>query len=182
MYKEVKKIQREFLWGWEHESRKIPWVKWDTLCKANEEGRMRVKDLKLFIYAFVSKWKWRLGCEERGLSDQVLESKYGSWRSVNNFGNDRQKSRRWRDLKSIWFDKNIVWRLGRGDRIQFWDDIWVGQNALIKILMLDFMSIAWIRKLLWVRLGDGMIVFGSEIWREGESGFSGRKTKLIKCL
>jgi len=44
----------------------------------------------------------------------------------------------WRDLRSIcgrllfdsWFDKNIVWRLSRDDKIQFSNDRLVGQNIL----------------------------------------------------
>jgi len=38
------------------------------------------------------------------------------------------------------------------------------------------MPIAWIRKLLWVKLGDGMVIYENE----GESGLDGRRTKLIK--
>jgi len=30
---EIKKIQKEFLWGWGSEGRKIAWVKWDNICK-----------------------------------------------------------------------------------------------------------------------------------------------------
>jgi len=36
--KEVKRIQRDFLWGWGQDRRKITWVKWDTLCKPKDEN------------------------------------------------------------------------------------------------------------------------------------------------
>jgi len=76
--KEIVKIQRDFLWGWGHEGRKIAWVKWETICKPKEEGGLGIKDLKRFNYALLGKWKWRLGKEERGLWSDILFSKYGS--------------------------------------------------------------------------------------------------------
>jgi len=52
----------------------------------------------------------------------------------------------------------------------------VGNKMFLKILILDFILIIWIKKLLWVRLGDGMVVFESGIWSGGEFGFSGKST------
>jgi len=38
---------------------------------------------KIFNYALIAKWKWRLGVEEDGLWKEVLESIYGSLKNLN---------------------------------------------------------------------------------------------------
>jgi len=70
--KDIMRIQRKFLWGWGAEGRKIAWVKWETLCKPRGEGGLGIKNIKLFNKAFLAKWKWRLGIDEKGLWKDVL--------------------------------------------------------------------------------------------------------------
>ena len=44
----------------------------------------------------------------------------------------------WRDIKKIcregegegWFQEELRWKLGRGDKIRFWEDVWVGNTSL----------------------------------------------------
>ena len=44
----------------------------------------------------------------------------------------------WRDIKKIcregggegWFKEELRWKLGRGDKISFWEDVWVGNTSL----------------------------------------------------
>jgi len=73
--KTIRKLQRNFLWGWENEGRKIAWVRWEELCKSKMEGGMGIKDIELFNKTMLGKWKWRLGKEEHGLWKDILESK-----------------------------------------------------------------------------------------------------------
>jgi len=80
--KTIKGIQRDFLWGWGQEGRKIACVKWDLICKSKEEGGLGVKDLKCFNMALLGKWRWRLGKDHTGIWKDILESKYGSWRTL----------------------------------------------------------------------------------------------------
>jgi len=50
MPKEVREqivcIQRDFLWGWRHDHRKIAWVKLDIICKSKLEGGLGIIELK----------------------------------------------------------------------------------------------------------------------------------------
>jgi len=39
--------------------------------------------LRRFNNALLGKWKWRLGKEEQGLWSDILFSKYGSWKALN---------------------------------------------------------------------------------------------------
>ena len=105
------RLQRVFLWGRGSDKRKIVWIKWDFLCQFKSEGGVEIKDVNLFNMALLGKWKWRLGCEKSGLWKQVLESKYGSWRGLNDSVVSNIESWWWRDIKKVcggnsnsWFD------------------------------------------------------------------------------
>ena len=38
-------IQRNFLWGGDNDTSKIPWVKWDTVCLSKARGGLGIKDV-----------------------------------------------------------------------------------------------------------------------------------------
>ena len=50
------RIQRNFLWGWAAEGRKIAWASWSLVCKPREFGGLGIMDLKLFNLALLGKW------------------------------------------------------------------------------------------------------------------------------
>jgi len=80
--KMLTKIQRNLLWGWELEDRKISWTKWETLCNSKDEGWLGIRDIETLNCALLTKWKWRLGTNMQGLWLEVLEFKYGSRRNL----------------------------------------------------------------------------------------------------
>jgi len=51
----IKNLQRNFFWGWGHENRKIVWIKWEHLCKRNQEGGIGIKDIELFNKVLLAK-------------------------------------------------------------------------------------------------------------------------------
>lgn len=100
------------------------------ICRTKKEGGLRVKDLKLFYIALLGKWKWRLSIDVSGLWKEVLVAKYRSWRELDHAKDGYHDSLWWRDIKRAcgegkegnWFNKNIIWRRGKGNKIMFWDD------------------------------------------------------------
>jgi len=46
--KELVKLQRNFLWNWGSEGRKIAWVSWNKMCQPREEGGLRMLDMRRF--------------------------------------------------------------------------------------------------------------------------------------
>jgi len=96
------RIQRNFLWGWGAEGRKIAWASWKKVCKPRELGGLGVIDLKLFNLALLGKWIWRLGTDKGGLWKEILISKYGGWRSLRGEGKSSKCSLWWKDLKEVW--------------------------------------------------------------------------------
>jgi len=131
------KIQRNFLWGWGAEDKKIAWVKWRNICKLREAGGLGIRDIQNFNDALLAKWKWRLGTEDKGLRKLILESKYGSWRNLSDPNISRSSSRWWINIhkvsgstrQGIWFDNNLEWVLGEGKTVKFWEDKWIGEET-----------------------------------------------------
>ena len=113
--KELIKIQRNFLWGWGSEARKIAWVSWENICKPNEMEGLGIRDIGNFNTTLLAKWKWTLGVEDHGVWKQILDSKYGSWRVLNEANTSRTTSKWWKDIQKVcgntesghWFDNCI---------------------------------------------------------------------------
>jgi len=135
---QIKRIQANFLWGWEHEGRKIACVKWRTICSLTDAGGLGVKDIKCFNDALLSNWKWRYELSEKGLWRDILDARYRSWRSLDVALIHRNQSSWWKDLCQIcgkgaqdnWFDCRSQWRVGDGQSVKFWDDRWVEGQVL----------------------------------------------------
>ncbi|XP_068466211.1 uncharacterized protein [Phaseolus vulgaris] len=135
--KNIKRIQRRFLWGWGKEKKSISWVSWENVCKPKQEGGLGIIDIRDFNYALMAKWKWRWLSDEKGRWKDILESKYGGGCEGTN-PPIKLQSWWWRDLHKVcmegggegWFQAEMGWRLGCGDIVKFWDDVWVGNTNL----------------------------------------------------
>ena len=75
--KKILKLQRDFLWGWGSERRKIVWASWEKVCESRDAGGLGVINIKLFNVALLGKWIWRMDSLKDSLWKEVLESKYG---------------------------------------------------------------------------------------------------------
>jgi len=135
---EIVRLQRNFLWGWGSEGRRIVWASWDKVCAPKEKGGLGMIDIRRFNIALLGKWIWRLGSEKQGLWKEVVDSKYGGWRDLQSQRKNCLDSLWWRDLKEVWaldiwkdnFEANILWEVGNGREIRFWEDSWAGNVAL----------------------------------------------------
>ena len=137
-------LQRNFLWGGRvgDERRRIPWVAWDLVCRAKEDGGLGVKNLKAFNSALLSKWAWRLLTGGNALWVQVVKSRYGDfWDNMEWFVANKHKghwSSWWKDLlretsQSDWFSTHCVKRMGNGRNTRFWEDSWVSDGVKLKL-------------------------------------------------
>jgi len=97
--KEIEKNQRRFLWGWGSEGRKLAWVSWKKACKLREADGLGILNLKLFKTTLLGKWIWHLETEKSGLWKEILDSKYGGWRILQEQRSNAKDSSWWRDLK-----------------------------------------------------------------------------------
>jgi len=106
------------------------------VCAAREDGGLEIIDLRTFNLALLDKWVWRLGSYKGGLWKEVIDSKYGGWRSLREGGKDNKDSLWWKDLREVWslegwgwnFEEALIWKVGIGKEVLFWEDNWVGRG------------------------------------------------------
>jgi len=130
---QIRRIQAQFLWGWGHDSRKIAWVKWKSICRPIDYGGLGIKDISCFKAGLLAKWKWRLGTSKEG-----LQARYGCWRDMGVSSSSSKDSVWWKDLFRVcgnvtegnWFDRRLQWCVGDGHCVKFWSDRWVDDKAL----------------------------------------------------
>ena len=72
-------LQRNFMWGGNHQLKRIPWVKWEVVCLPKSEGGLGIKDLAKFNAALRGRWIWDLAANHNQFWARVLISKYGGW-------------------------------------------------------------------------------------------------------
>ncbi|GKU90755.1 hypothetical protein SLEP1_g4707 [Rubroshorea leprosula] len=138
---ELIRIQRRFLWGGADLNKKIPWVKWEYVCRAKAKGGLGVTDLQNKNWALLGKWWYRFGDGVESLWKRVVREKYyGGRREVDITTIECLKvSKIWRDIIRIGGRslklRNILavgfkWEVGEGNRVGFWSDKWIGVKSL----------------------------------------------------
>jgi hypothetical protein len=57
VWKTVKRIQREFLWGGRRGRKKVNWVKWEVVCLPKRCGGLGVRDIRAVNISLLAKWR-----------------------------------------------------------------------------------------------------------------------------
>jgi hypothetical protein len=141
VWKKIRRIQREFLWGGRTGRKKISWIKWDTVCLPKKKGGLGVRDIRAVNISLLTKWRWKLLDKSQAVWKEVLVSKYGA-NVVGrvDLGDDVKpwySSLWWKDVCSIgsnlginWFSQNVSKKVGNGAQTSFWEDSWLGDIPL----------------------------------------------------
>jgi hypothetical protein len=136
VWKQVRRIQREFLWGGRRGRKKINWIKWDVVCLPKKKGGLGVRDVRAVNISLLTKWRWRLLHDDASLWKDMLKSKYGvGIIDRTELGEDYKPwftSSWWRDINNIrfgnkmgvdmWFGDNVVKIIGDKEMTLFWMD------------------------------------------------------------
>jgi hypothetical protein len=141
VWKKIRRIQRDFLWGCQGDRKKINWIKWDTICLPKNKGGLGVRDVRVVNISLLTKWRWRLLHEDNAVWKEGVKSKYGSGVVGSTVLGDENRpwfaSLWWKDICSIgsnfsqnWFSQGVVRKLGNGVNTRFWRDTWVGEIPL----------------------------------------------------
>ena len=89
---------------------------------------------RLFNEPLLGMWLWRFGIEEDALWRQVIEMKYGcvwgSWYTKAMIG--PYGVGLWKNISQGWhsFSRHILYDIGDGSRVKFWQDRWCGETSL----------------------------------------------------
>ncbi|KAL8508301.1 hypothetical protein ACS0TY_018771 [Phlomoides rotata] len=121
--KELIAIQRNFLWGGCEESRKTPWISWNTICKDKKLGGLGIRNLGRFNVSLLSKWIWRFLNEPYRLWARIIQSRHGGLDMVYERTTYREGARQ----RGV---RNTQNTSGNGEGTDFWRDVWAVEYAL----------------------------------------------------
>jgi hypothetical protein len=139
VWKELVKIQRDFLWRGLSKSSGIFWVKWDDICKPKKEGGLGIRDLRLVNVSLLAKWRWKLLSHENEVWKDVMIAKYGPGSigvgDLRESRTSRLASKWWLDICTLdkdsnWFVEAVVKEVGNGNNTLFWKEVWIGNQPL----------------------------------------------------
>ncbi|KAL9662535.1 hypothetical protein QQ045_027368 [Rhodiola kirilowii] len=139
---EMERIQRQFLWGSSDSRRKIHYVKWSKIKKPKQYGGLGIQGMVEKNLVLLTKWWWKLISGKGGLWRKMVLEKYGIKGAIdpNRVTFHRNSSSKgWKDILKIVkgnsevalaFKEGLKLKLGRGEKISFWEDVWLGERAL----------------------------------------------------
>ncbi|KAJ9560947.1 hypothetical protein OSB04_006107 [Centaurea solstitialis] len=144
--KNLERVRRSFSWGGgggedEIVKRGLAWVNWGKALGSFRRGGLNIGGLKDLNRGLLAKWWWRFKSERGGLWKKVISSLYGEdGRLVGEDG--RALSRKgsvWsniikvgRELDDVGvpFTNSFGLKLGSGENVSFWDDLWIPSGRL----------------------------------------------------
>ncbi|XP_058776799.1 uncharacterized protein LOC131651145 [Vicia villosa] len=131
-------IQNKFLWGGVEEKRKIHWVKWSDVTLPFEDGGLGVKNINLFNFALLCKWRWRILEGSNSLWYKVLKSRFKVHSGFSNpfWESSWLDERPLREAFPIIFDKSFLKKVsvaaigGWEEGIWKWGDLGLKEGVL----------------------------------------------------
>ncbi|KAH1032176.1 hypothetical protein J1N35_044350, partial [Gossypium stocksii] len=113
----------------------IHWCDWKDLCSLKEDKGLGFQNLDKFNIAILAKQGWRLINFPNSLLARFLKAKYYPNSKFLNAQLGNLPSLTW---KSIWVAKGLLkkglcWRIGIGDRISVWNDLWISSDEADKL-------------------------------------------------
>lgn len=94
-------LRRDFFWGGDQISRKIPWAKWTHIITKKENGGLGIGHLEDLNNALIAKWFWRYKKEEGALWINVLDNIHGKLSSGDD-SNSIKTGSTWKSIVQQW--------------------------------------------------------------------------------
>ncbi|CAL1353205.1 unnamed protein product [Linum trigynum] len=126
-------INRSFIWGETDEKQKLHLVPWQRLLAPKQNGGLGIRSTREVNLAMLAKGRWRVIKEKETLWTQLVRSKYGKEQTHLNLLRPVQGSSfTWSSLTKArnLLRKGCAWNIHRGNRTNFWYDVWLTQVPL----------------------------------------------------
>jgi hypothetical protein len=120
-----------FFWKAADGRQKYHMVKWAEICMPKDRGGSGITASRRMNIALMLRWVWRILRGEGGLWLQLIHTRYLKGEPLLACNRPRG-SQFWRSIQRIKEDIRIgiSFSLGNGNGIQFWQDPWLGTEAL----------------------------------------------------
>jgi hypothetical protein len=121
-----------FFWNDQENAHKCHLSNWYSLCQKKDKGGLGIPDLRDLNLCLLTSWVQRYHEEGTKLWKAIVDCKYHTC-SPNLFCcKDRNSSPFWKGV--MWAARaakmGFRWKLGKGDKIIFWEDQWFGTCSL----------------------------------------------------
>ncbi|GLT28349.1 hypothetical protein SLA2020_032890 [Shorea laevis] len=127
----IDSLNRRFLWG-SGAANKPHLVNWDTICTPRDLGGLGLRSARENNQAMITKLGWQLISTLSKPWCKALLAKYLKNGSLMHCSITQTASATWKSIlkcRSI-LQLGLRWRVGDGQQIKFWQDIWVGDKPL----------------------------------------------------
>ena len=107
------------------------------MCTDKRKGSLGIKSFSKMNKALLCKCSWRSANDRNSLWRKVICNKFGEtnggWHTCDLRGGYGISL--WKEIRKEWpsFIQNAVYSQGDGRRINFWKDVWCGEEALCSI-------------------------------------------------
>jgi len=133
--KEMRGIQRSFLWGGRAKKSKFSLISWDKICKPKLEGGLGLRDPETLSEVYGSKLCWRWCTHSREPWARLWHVKYARDKPAElliRFNEERSGSDIWQKALAgrQLVHSHCFWEIGNGELANFWEDSW---NQLPKL-------------------------------------------------
>ncbi|XP_042973065.1 uncharacterized mitochondrial protein AtMg00310-like [Carya illinoinensis] len=135
----LNQLIRKFWWGYNEDTSKIQWVRWNQLSYSKEAGGLGFRDFRSFNLALLAKQGWRILQNPSSLADMVLKQKYFSKTGFLDATLGARPSFAWRGVCAGLeiLREGLVWRVGSGHNINIWKDWWIPLFHQKELSLLD---------------------------------------------
>ncbi|KAE8704873.1 hypothetical protein F3Y22_tig00110435pilonHSYRG00103 [Hibiscus syriacus] len=134
-------IMASFLWGDSIDKKKIHWVNWKSVSKPRNLGGLGVPNLALLNRALLGKWVWKFSSEKKSWWKKVICAAYNLDPKSIILENSvpARASWIWKGVVKNFFNsddfgeclkRNMRLKAGKGEDVQFWNDVWLGDVPL----------------------------------------------------
>ncbi|PWA52220.1 RNA-directed DNA polymerase, eukaryota, Reverse transcriptase zinc-binding domain protein [Artemisia annua] len=133
------RLRKNFLWSGSNEVKKVHWVSWETVTTTKAYGGLGIAKLADVNLALVAKWAWRFTVEKDALWRKVVEAIHGGRGLWCFLPVKRAFTGCWKTIV-CWLEaccmqgkklhQYIRCIVGSGDKVRFWNDIWLGSVDL----------------------------------------------------
>ncbi|XP_048324699.2 uncharacterized protein LOC125421031 [Ziziphus jujuba] len=132
--KNIENLAIKFLWDRGRNDRTFIPIYWSRVCQPKEAGGLGLRRLKNMNMALFNKLAWHLTTNENKLWVQALKAKYCDGKPFMSCHFKKNGSWAWKGiLKSRKLLSNgLCFRVGKVDKINFWEDSWIPNNPNFK--------------------------------------------------
>jgi hypothetical protein len=120
-----------FFWGDPENGKKIHLANWGLICQKTEFGGMGVQNLRDYNLCLLASWIKRYHLDTNKNWKMIVEAKYDLDPNIF-WANPSHCSPFWKGV--MWAAKSAKvgysWKVGRGDKVLFWEDVWFGHCSL----------------------------------------------------